>query len=149
VRLAPTTVVKGRCHLDGKISIGAKTIVQSSFLDGRGGVTVGAHVILDQCTVLSAQHDIDDPAYPTNYASVEIGDYVIVYQGALILPGRRIGRGAIVAAHSVVTRDVPTMAVVGGNPARVLRQRFAVHDLCDLPAMAGLNLLDKIRQQSR
>ena len=147
--ILPTTVIRGKSSIDGKVRIGAKTIVQSSFLDGRGGVTVGAHVLLDQCTVLSAQHDFDDPAYPTTYAAVVIEDYVIIYKGALVLPGRRIGRGAIVAAHSVVTKDVPDMAVVGGNPARVLRQRQSVHDQCDLTAMAGLNLLDKIKQHSR
>jgi len=44
---------------------------------------------------------------------------------AVILPGcRRIGRGAVVAAGAVVTRDVPDYAIVAGNPARVLRQRF-------------------------
>ena len=40
------------------------------------------------------------------------------------MPGVRIGDGAVVAARSVVTADVPPYAIVGGNPARVLRQRF-------------------------
>jgi virginiamycin A acetyltransferase len=44
--------------------------------------------------------------------------------GALIMPGIRIGNGAIVASGSVVTRDVPAYAVVGGNPANVIRRRF-------------------------
>jgi len=45
--------------------------------------------------------------------------------GAVILSGVTVGRGAIVAAGSVVTKDVPTYAIVGGNPARVLSYRFA------------------------
>jgi acetyltransferase-like isoleucine patch superfamily enzyme len=53
-----------------------------------------------------------------------IGNDVWVGANAALLPGVSIGDGAVVAAHAVVTRDVPPYAVVGGNPARVLRYRF-------------------------
>ncbi len=44
--------------------------------------------------------------------------------GAVILSGVTIGHGAVVAAHALVTRDVPPYAIVGGNPAKVIRFRF-------------------------
>jgi len=53
-----------------------------------------------------------------------IGNDVWLGYEATIMPGIKIGDGAIVAAKSVVTKDVPPYAVVGGNPANVLRQRF-------------------------
>jgi acetyltransferase-like isoleucine patch superfamily enzyme len=59
-------------------------------------------------------------------AMLDIGDDAWLGAGAIILPGcRRIGRGAVVAAGAVVTRDVPDYALVAGNPARVIRYRFA------------------------
>jgi acetyltransferase-like isoleucine patch superfamily enzyme len=54
---------------------------------------------------------------------IKIGDFVWVGHGALILGGVTIGEGAIVGAGSVVTRDVPPFAIVGGNPARVIKSR--------------------------
>lgn len=54
---------------------------------------------------------------------VTVGDDVWIGQRALILPGVSIGTGAIVAAGSVVTRDVPPFAVVAGNPAKVIKDR--------------------------
>lgn len=53
-----------------------------------------------------------------------VGNDVWIGQDATILPGVRIGDGAIVGARSVVSRDVPPYAVVAGNPARLVRQRF-------------------------
>jgi phosphonate metabolism protein (transferase hexapeptide repeat family) len=56
---------------------------------------------------------------------VVIGHDVWIGHGAIVLPGRRIGNGAVVAAGAVVTKDIPPYAIVAGNPARVIRQRFS------------------------
>lgn len=53
-----------------------------------------------------------------------VGNDVWIGQDAVIMPGVQIGDGAVVAARSVVTSDVPAYAVVGGNPARLIRQRY-------------------------
>jgi virginiamycin A acetyltransferase len=58
-----------------------------------------------------------------------VGHDVWIGYGAVILPGITIGHGAVVAAASVVTSDVPPYAIVAGNPARVVRTRFDEHDV--------------------
>lgn len=63
-------------------------------------------------------------SYHGSRGDVQIGSDVWLGSGAMILSGVRIGHGAVVAARSVVTRDVPDYAVVAGNPARVVRMRF-------------------------
>lgn len=55
---------------------------------------------------------------------IVIGNDVWIGHGAYIRPGVKIGNGAIVAAHAVVTRDVPPYAIVAGNPARIRKMRF-------------------------
>lgn len=56
---------------------------------------------------------------------VIVGHDVWIGHGAIVLPGRCIGNGAVVAAGAVVTKDVAPYAIVAGNPARVIRQRFS------------------------
>lgn len=65
-----------------------------------------------------------------------IGNDVWIGYEALIMPGVRIGNGAIVAARSVVTADVPAYTLVGGNPAKVLKQRFSPEQITALQALA-------------
>lgn len=61
----------------------------------------------------------------TTKGAIEVGDDVWIGYNAVILSGVTVGQGAVVAAGSVLTRDVPPYAIVGGNPARVLKYRFA------------------------
>jgi len=61
-----------------------------------------------------------------------VGHDVWLGYSALVLPGVRIGHGAVVAAASVVARDVPPYAIVAGNPARVIRSRFPEEDVARL-----------------
>src|SRR5690606_28245456 len=65
-----------------------------------------------------------------------IGNDVWIGYDALIMPGVKIGNGAIVAARAVVASDVPAYAVVGGNPARVLKRRFTDEDIATLESIA-------------
>jgi phosphonate metabolism protein (transferase hexapeptide repeat family) len=56
---------------------------------------------------------------------VHIGHDVWIGHGAIVLPGRRIGIGAVIAGGAVITKDVPDYTVVAGNPARPIRRRFS------------------------
>ncbi|HEX4889569.1 MAG TPA: CatB-related O-acetyltransferase [Alphaproteobacteria bacterium] len=65
------------------------------------------------------------PAQPRTRGPVRIGNDVWIGSRAIILSGVSIGDGAVIGAGAVVTRDVPPYAVAAGNPARVVRLRFA------------------------
>jgi virginiamycin A acetyltransferase len=65
-----------------------------------------------------------------------IGNDVWIGYEALIMPGVKIGNGAIISSRSVVTSDVPAYSIVGGNPAKVLKLRFPEQDIEKLEAIA-------------
>ena len=67
---------------------------------------------------------MQDKAYPFK-GNIEIGNDVWLGYRATIMAGVKIGHGAIVGSHAVVTKDVPPYAIVGGNPAKIIRQRFS------------------------
>jgi len=100
------------------------TIGDSCFLDGRSGLIIGDSVNLgSHVTIYTREHDVDSPQFQETGAPVRIGDHAWVAGHAIVLPGVTIGRGAVVAAGSVVTKDVADFAMVGGNPARFIRER--------------------------
>lgn len=106
------------------LSIGDDVFInRGSYLDTKGGITVGnAAGIGEFVRIFTHSHGEADHALRT-YAPVIIGDYAKIFAGAMILPGVTIGREAIIAGGSVVTRDVPPGTVVAGVPARVIRER--------------------------
>ncbi len=73
-----------------------------------------------------------------------IGNDVWIGSGALILSGASIGDGAVVAAHSVVTKPVPPYAIVAGNPARVVKYRFDEATIQELLALKWWDLPDDV-----
>ena len=67
---------------------------------------------------------------------VHIGHDVWIGHGAVVLPGRSVGTGAVIAAGAIVTKDVPAYTIVAGNPARVIKRRFAQDIANRLAALA-------------
>ena len=106
------------------LRIGQRVFINSGcrFQD-QGGVRIGDDCLIGHNTVFATLNHHLDPARRTDLlpAPVVLGRNVWVGANVTILPGVRIGDDAVVAAASVVTRDVPAGAVVMGSPARVVR----------------------------
>lgn len=94
-----------------------------------GGVEIGDRVLIGYRTqILSTNHvipPVPDKVFASGHVGrrVTIGADVWIGANCIVLPGVTIGAGAVVAAGSVVTRDVAPYAIVGGNPARLIRMR--------------------------
>ncbi len=105
------------------------TINEGVFLDGYGGLTIGNDCrIAHGCSFISEDHIFDDPATPIwrqgkHHGAIVLEDDVWCGCGVKVLRGVTIGRGSVVAAGAVVTRDVPPYSIVMGVPARVVGTR--------------------------
>lgn len=90
-----------------------------------GPIRIGSNVLVGPAVQFyAATHPLDADTRRTGLeygSSITVEDDVWIGGGAIILPGVTIARGSVIAAGSVVTRDVPPAVVVAGNPARVLR----------------------------
>ena len=115
----------------GRISIGQDSILyHGSNLFGAGRISIGKMVhIAGHVDMISTNRVFMDSKVPIKHqgmrvAPIVIGDDVWIGAHAVILSGVTVGKGAVVAAGAVVTRDVPEMAVVAGVPARIVKQRL-------------------------
>ncbi len=118
-------------HCEG-IEIGDNVSIQRDCtFSGHGGIEIGTGTIISHCVdIFSGEHNYDsddlqclpfDERFVT--APVRIGKYVWIGCHSIILPGVAIGDGAVIGAGSVVTRDVPSLAIVAGNPAHIIKYR--------------------------
>jgi acetyltransferase-like isoleucine patch superfamily enzyme len=120
---------KIRCH-EGAVEIGPKTVLgQDCTISAYKSVRIGEQcVIADRAMFIDFDHGVVDVETPIRQQGiykrdVEVGSNCWIGYGACILRGVRVGDNAIVGTNSVVTRDVPANAVVGGVPAKLIRMR--------------------------
>jgi acetyltransferase-like isoleucine patch superfamily enzyme len=120
---------KIRCH-EGRVEIGAKTVMgQECTISAYRHVKIGEQcVIADRTMFIDFDHGVVETERPIRQQGiymkdVTVGSNVWIGYGACILRGVSVGDNSIVGTNSVVTKDVPANAVVGGVPARVLRMR--------------------------
>jgi acetyltransferase-like isoleucine patch superfamily enzyme len=111
------------------IRIGTDSLIgELNVLRGQGGITIGDRVYTAPLVqMLAVNHVFDDAERPIieqgiTAEGIVVEDDAWIGAGAIITDGVRIGRGAVVAAGAVVTGDVPPHTVVGGVPARILKQ---------------------------
>lgn len=110
----------------GNIFIGDNSVINRNvILDGRGGILrIGNNVdIAQETSIWTLGHDPHGDYHEAKGGKVTIEDYVWIASRVTILPNTTIGKGAVVASNSVVTKDVPAMSIVAGNPAKVIGQR--------------------------
>ena len=116
------------------ICIGKNTYINKGvLLDGRlGKLTIGSNVDIGQETnIWTTEHDPHNDLHDVKGGDVTIGDHVWIATRVTILPGVKIGRGAVIACNSVVTKDVPELTIVGGVPAKIIgtRKNSLTYDL--------------------
>ncbi len=80
-------------------------------------------VIAYEAVIWSLNHDYNDKYFCGKGALTEIGEYAWICSRSIILPGVKVGEGAVVASGAVVTKDVPPYTIVGGVPAKVIGKR--------------------------
>ncbi len=109
--------------LGNNSEIGTRALIQS-------GAVIGDDVIMGpDVKIYTKNHNFDDLTQPirtqgeTDALPTVIGNDVWIGANVIILPGKKIGNHAILAAGAVVTKDVPDYAIVGGNPAKVIKMR--------------------------
>lgn len=114
------------------LQIGQGTIIgDNAMLDARRGIVMGKHVNLSSnVSIYTEQHNYQDPLFRCSQErdkNVEIGDRAWIGSNVTILPGVKIGEGAVCCAGCVVTKDVAPYTVVAGVPAKPIGER--THDL--------------------
>lgn len=125
--LDETTTVIPPFYVDygNPVTIGKRCFIQQccTFF-GRGGITIGNGVFIGpKCNLITINHDVDPGNRSATYGRpIVIEDNVWIGINSTVLPGVKVGYGSIVGAQSVVTRDVPPMTIVAGNPARIIRK---------------------------
>lgn len=114
------------------INLGKNVFINSGcrFQD-QGGIFIGDGVLVGHNVIIATLNHGFKPENRADLipAPVRIGNKAWIGSGSIILPGITIGENAIVAAGSVVAKDVPANAVVAGNPARILRENIDKADI--------------------
>ncbi|HEX2874837.1 MAG TPA: acyltransferase [Polyangiaceae bacterium] len=132
LRIGERSRVMGKLHITGRVSwqdhltIGGSTLITGPLsIDLEAPVHIGGRVrIGHDVLLLTVDHRIGNPEYRCGESvarPISIGDGSWIGSRVVVLPGVSIGKGSVVAAGAVVTRDVPANTLVAGVPAQVVR----------------------------
>lgn len=112
----------------------SRLILKGGFINENVQITVGDHIEIGEGATIGRDvvirsydgHYIDTPGYKISEPII-IGKHVWIGQGATILKGVSIGDGSIIAAGSVVSKDVPAGCIAGGIPAKIIKENISWH----------------------
>lgn len=114
------TMIGNHCNFNGMRVMGGGTVTFGDYF--HSGI---------ECLIITQNHNYEGEKIPYDekkiLKNVEIGNCVWIGSRVTIMGGIAIGEGAIVAAGSLVCKDVPPLAIVGGNPAKILKYRDEMH----------------------
>lgn len=124
--------VNHRSHFSKTVRVGNYANFNGMEASGGGKITIGNYFHSGtECMIISGNHNYEGTEIPYDstvvYNTIEIGDYVWFGNRVIVVGNVKIGKGAIIAAGSVVCKDVPDFAIVGGNPAKVIKYRDIEH----------------------
>jgi len=120
-------------HINPFLFIGDNTYIGefNNIRAAGGGITIGNNCLISQhITIIASNHciqkdiNINSQLWDVERHSVIIGNDVWVGANSVILPGVTIGNGSVIAAGSVVTKNVPENAIIAGSPAKILKYRI-------------------------
>lgn len=127
IKLPNDSIIYWRCRFfkPSGVNVGHNSIIgNDGFLDGRQGLFIGNNVnIAAEVRIYTMEHDITSSTFAGVGAPVYIEDLVYIGTRVTILPGVRIGEGAVVASGAVVTKNVEPWTLVGGIPAKFIKNR--------------------------
>ncbi len=145
VTILPSSLFMRNVSVGNNTSIARNLIISNNERE----VRIGNNVIIgDGVRLIIESHDIDSPGWEHTCPSdpLIIEDYVWICPYSTILPScKRIGKGAVIGACSVVTKDVGDFEVVGGNPAKAIRIRKTPHTDLVIDALLGNDLVRYIK----
>ena len=125
--------INGKCSFGPNVILGNNCNFNGMRIQGKGAVKIGDNFHSGiECMIITENHNFDNGKcipYDDTYIlkNIIIEDNVWLGNRVLICGNVHIGEGAIIAAGSVVVKDVPACSIVGGNPAKVIKYRNVEH----------------------
>ena len=134
--IMPLTLAK---KANKNLTVGNHVSIKTDKIDLRSPVTIGNNVIIGYGTeIITTSHNIDSPEWEVKHYGITIEDYVWLPTNILVLPScRHIGYGAVISSGSVIVKDIETMSVVGGNPAKEFKKRKCIHKNLVVESLLG------------
>lgn len=119
VKIGEEVLISRGVTINTEVEIGNNTrIMDNTHITGR--VKIGNHVFISVGVSMANDNLFGKQGYDENVFGAVIGNHVSIGVGSIILPGVKIGDGSIIAAGSVVKKDIPEGVIVSGNPAKIV-----------------------------